>query len=92
MDPKSSSTPQLVFDVDDGLKSTLEAQKNWGGIVGFFHPFWYVLSIPHRHEPFADVRQAMLEVAESESYGRLFVRHKTVGLMPSAAFIREIMK
>ncbi|KAH6896938.1 alpha-1,2-mannosyltransferase alg11 [Thelonectria olida] len=39
MDPEISSAPKLVFDVDEELKSTLDSQKDWGGIVGFFHPF-----------------------------------------------------
>lgn len=43
-DSQGISAPKLVFDVDEKLKDTLEAQKNWSGIVGFFHPFWYVVS------------------------------------------------
>ncbi|KAF4978502.1 hypothetical protein FZEAL_5122 [Fusarium zealandicum] len=38
-DPRGSSQAKLLFDMDDNLKSKLDAQKNWGGIVGFFHPF-----------------------------------------------------
>ncbi|KAF5024053.1 hypothetical protein F66182_3901 [Fusarium sp. NRRL 66182] len=38
-DPRGSADTKLLFDVDDNLKNTLDAQKNWGGIVGFFHPF-----------------------------------------------------
>lgn len=41
-DSKGISAPKLVFDVDEKLKGTLESQKDWSGIVGFFHPFWYV--------------------------------------------------
>lgn len=38
-DSKGISAPKLVFDVDKKLKGTLESQKDWSGIVGFFHPF-----------------------------------------------------
>ncbi|KAJ4269575.1 asparagine-linked glycosylation protein [Fusarium torreyae] len=38
-DPRGSAETKLVFDVDDNLKNTLDAQKDWDGIVGFFHPF-----------------------------------------------------
>ncbi|KAK7416249.1 asparagine-linked glycosylation protein [Neonectria punicea] len=38
-DSQGTSAPKLVFDVDEELKNTLEAQKSWSGIVGFFHPF-----------------------------------------------------
>ncbi|KAF4972558.1 hypothetical protein FSARC_905 [Fusarium sarcochroum] len=38
-DPRGSAETKLVFDVDDNLKNTLDTQKNWDGIVGFFHPF-----------------------------------------------------
>ncbi|KAJ4326817.1 asparagine-linked glycosylation protein [Fusarium piperis] len=38
-DPQGSSETKLVFDVDDDLKITLDKQKNWDGVVGFFHPF-----------------------------------------------------
>lgn len=41
-DPKGTTQAKLVFDVDDKLRGTLESQKGWAGIVGFFHPFWYV--------------------------------------------------
>ncbi|KAH7146464.1 family 4 glycosyltransferase [Dactylonectria macrodidyma] len=37
--PVDTSTPKLVFEVDEKLKGTLETQKHWSGIVGFFHPF-----------------------------------------------------
>lgn len=39
-DPQGSSETKLVFDVDDDLKATLDKQKTWDGVVGFFHPFW----------------------------------------------------
>ncbi|KAI1068844.1 hypothetical protein LB507_006495 [Fusarium sp. FIESC RH6] len=42
-DPQGSAETKLVFDVDDSLQNTLSAQKDWAGIVGFFHPFWYVV-------------------------------------------------
>lgn len=42
-DPRGSAETKLVFDVDDNLKTTLSAQKDWAGIVGFFHPFWCVI-------------------------------------------------
>jgi alpha-1,2-mannosyltransferase len=38
-DPRGSAETKLVFDVDDNLKNTLSSQKDWAGIVGFFHPF-----------------------------------------------------
>ncbi|KAM6527892.1 GDP-Man:Man(3)GlcNAc(2)-PP-Dol alpha-1,2-mannosyltransferase [Fusarium falciforme] len=38
-DPQGSSETKLVFDVDDDLKITLDKQKDWDGVVGFFHPF-----------------------------------------------------
>ncbi|KAJ4002702.1 asparagine-linked glycosylation protein [Fusarium irregulare] len=38
-DPQGSAETKLVFDVDDSLQNTLSAQKDWAGIVGFFHPF-----------------------------------------------------
>ncbi|KAK7415922.1 asparagine-linked glycosylation protein [Neonectria magnoliae] len=38
-DSQGTSALKLVFNVDEKLKNTLEAQKSWGGIVGFFHPF-----------------------------------------------------
>lgn len=40
-DPQGSKQPKLVFPLDDKLKNTLKSQKDWAGIVGFFHPFWY---------------------------------------------------
>jgi alpha-1,2-mannosyltransferase len=42
-DPRGSAETKLVFDVDDNLQNTLKSQKDWAGIVGFFHPFWYVM-------------------------------------------------
>lgn len=42
-DPRGSAETKLVFDVDDNLQNTLSSQKDWAGIVGFFHPFWYVI-------------------------------------------------
>ena len=42
-DPQGTAATKLVFDVDDNLQSTLSSQKDWSGIVGFFHPFWYVM-------------------------------------------------
>ena len=39
-DPQGSSETKLVFDVDDDLKIPLDKQKDWDGVVGFFHPFW----------------------------------------------------
>ncbi|KPM39147.1 GDP-Man:Man(3)GlcNAc(2)-PP-Dol alpha-1,2-mannosyltransferase [Neonectria ditissima] len=38
-DSQATSAPKLVFEVDEKLKNTLEAQNSWSGIVGFFHPF-----------------------------------------------------
>ncbi|KAF9770968.1 asparagine-linked glycosylation protein [Fusarium sp. DS 682] len=38
-DPQGSAATKLVFDVDDNLQNTLKSQKDWAGIVGFFHPF-----------------------------------------------------
>lgn len=29
-------------DIDSKVQAALESQKDWSGIVGFFHPFWYV--------------------------------------------------
>ncbi|CZR41474.1 alpha-1,2-mannosyltransferase alg-11 [Fusarium proliferatum] len=38
-DPQGTAATKLVFDVDDNLQSTLSSQRDWSGIVGFFHPF-----------------------------------------------------
>ncbi|KAF5661295.1 alpha-1,2-mannosyltransferase alg-11 [Fusarium heterosporum] len=38
-DPRGSAATKLVFDVDDNLQNILKAQRDWAGIVGFFHPF-----------------------------------------------------
>ena len=43
---EGGSAVQLQFDVDEKTQAALEAQKNWSGIVGFFHPFWYVSARP----------------------------------------------
>ncbi|KAM0428991.1 hypothetical protein ACHAPT_006795 [Fusarium lateritium] len=37
--PQGSSETKLVFNVDDNLKITLDTQKTWDGVIGFFHPF-----------------------------------------------------
>lgn len=39
---EGDSSIQLKFDVDSKTQAALDAQKDWNGIVGFFHPFWYV--------------------------------------------------
>lgn len=39
---EGDSSIQLKFDVDGKTQAALDAQKDWNGIVGFFHPFWYV--------------------------------------------------
>lgn len=39
-------------DLDSKTQATLESQKDWSGIVGFFHPFWYVWLSSMRSQSF----------------------------------------
>ena len=72
-----------------GSLGALEKQKDWNGIVGFFHPFWYVefLFGGFAYWPWL----AMPEVVESECYGQQFEQPKTDGRGPNVLYTRAIM-
>lgn len=55
-----------------------QADAEWDGVVGFFHPFWY--AIPCLLSPFlADLIEVMLVEAENVSSGQLSGQHKSAG-------------
>jgi alpha-1,2-mannosyltransferase len=70
-------------------KNGEKADKEWDGIIGFFHPFWQVVSAVCK---FLWLTSAVMPVGEErESFGRLYERPRSVGRMLNVLSIPEIM-
>lgn len=67
-----------------------QADSDWEGIVGFFHPFWFVGLIDTRSECLLICRTVMLAAAVRECSGRPLEPHKSVGRRPSVSCILAI--
>lgn len=71
--------------------------KDWDGIIGFFHPFWYVIYAGKLSSNFGFtnsffVDSAMLVVVVNEYYGPRLEQHRLDGHEPNVWFIQEITK
>ena len=60
------------------------AAEEWEGVVGFFHPFWYVPGPSSPRERWDTADQiwrtiAMQEVVENECFGQRYERHNNGG-------------
>lgn len=67
-----------------------QADSDWEGIVGFFHPFWLVGLIYMRSGYLLIERVVTLAVAVRECSGRRLEPHRSVGRKPSASCILAI--
>lgn len=57
-----------------------KVDRNWSGIVGFFHPFWYVVRVVMRVVSIADAHStAMQAVVASVSSGQPFEQRRNDG-------------
>jgi hypothetical protein len=66
--------------------------KEWDGIVGFFHPFWYVRNISIRLRALLTLPIATLAVVANVSSGQPFGRHKKDGRTRDVWSIPETMR
>lgn len=68
-DVKRRKSDESWESVDHAINSDIVKDETWDGIIGFFHPFWYVCVFWSEHSQNADIASVMPVVEERESCG-----------------------